>query len=143
MRVTIILGEDTDHPASEIMNSGPKSKGWESPRFGSFPQIMVLQFNSIAILKQIQFLSHQAKIATKIELFVYAPPPGSPIPPNSEIGNLKFNRIGYLSLDSNDRSKFTARELKSVYLDIPAVYLKVAFHKCHVNIHRNGFWPGC
>lgn len=131
--ITSILGEDEDHPASELLNSGPNSKGWESPRFGSFPQIIVLQLNNLSMLKQIQFLSHQVKIATKIELFVYAPTPGTPFPPASELGNLKFNRIGYLSLDSNERSKFTARELKSVYLDVPAYYLKVAFHKCHSN----------
>ena len=41
--------------------------------------------------------------------------------------------MGYLSLDSNERSGFQARELKSVYVDSLALLLKVVFHKCHVN----------
>lgn len=115
-----------------MLHSGPNSKGWESPRFSSFPQIIVLQLKNFAVLKQIQFLSHQAKIASKIELFIHAPQEGK-IPPVSELHNLKFKRIGYLSLDSNERSGFSARELKSVYIDIPACYLKISFEKCHVN----------
>lgn len=41
--------------------------------------------------------------------------------------------MGYLSLDANDRSGFQARELKSVYVDSPALLLKLIFHKCHLN----------
>ena len=119
-----------------MLHSGPNSKGWESPRFGSFPQILILQFKTPVVLRQIQFLSHQAKIATKIELFTYAPPTAQEPPSPEDLLNLKFKRIGYLSLDSNERTGFTARELKSVYIEAPAGYLKVALHKCHVNKHN-------
>ncbi len=95
--------------------------------------MLILQFKSLVILKQIQFLSHQAKIASKIELYTYAPQSTMELPNTEELPNLKFKRIGYLSLDSNERSEFTARELKSVYIDAPAAFLKVALHKCHVN----------
>eukprot|EP01022_Parablepharisma_sp_SALTPOND_P015298 TRINITY_DN214_c0_g1_i1.p2 TRINITY_DN214_c0_g1~~TRINITY_DN214_c0_g1_i1.p2 ORF type:complete len:889 (+),score=112.15 TRINITY_DN214_c0_g1_i1:7443-10109(+) len=132
----LIIGEDKDHPVTELLHSGPGSKGWESPRFGSFPQTIILQFKSLVVLRQIQFLSHQAKIATKIELFVYAPSTALQLPTPQDLPNLKFKRIGYLSLDSNERSGFTARELKSVYIEVPAYFLKVALHKCHVNKHN-------
>lgn len=46
---------------------------------------------------------------------------------------IQFKRLGYLSLDSNDRSGFQARELKSVYVDSLAIILKLIFHKCHLN----------
>lgn len=36
-------------------------------------------------------------------------------------------------MDSNERSGFQARELKSVYVDSPALLLKLVFHKCHMN----------
>ena len=39
----------------------------------------------------------------------------------------------YLSLDSNERSQFQARELKSVYVDVTAQWLKILLHKCHIN----------
>ena len=129
------LGEDKDHPVTELLQPGPNSKGWESPRFGSFPQTIILQFQHPVVIRQIQFLSHQAKIATKVELYVYVPT--SPQPPDpEEIPNLTFKRIGYLSLDSNERSGFTARELKSVYIEAPSYLLKILLHKCHVNKHN-------
>jgi len=84
------------------------------------------------MLRQIQFLSHQAKIATKIELFVYVPSSPQSISPD-QIPALTFKRIGYLSLDSNERTGFTARELKSVYIQEQAYLLKISLHKCHVN----------
>lgn len=44
-----------------------------------------------------------------------------------------FKRLGYLSLNSNERSQFQARELKSVYIDHRARFLRIKLHKCHVN----------
>lgn len=46
---------------------------------------------------------------------------------------IKFTKLGYLSLDSNERSQFQARELKSVYVDAVTLLLKLVFNKCHVN----------
>ena len=45
----------------------------------------------------------------------------------------QFKRLGYLSLNSNERSQFQARELKSVYIDHKARFLKIKLHKCHIN----------
>ena len=131
-RIVYCSGEDEDHPASELLKQGSHCKGWESARFCEFPQIVIVQFMGIIALKQIQFLSHQAKIATKIELFTYAPS-GKELPGPEMLQQLKFKRLGFLSLDNNERSNFTARELKSVYVDTPSLYLKVQCHKCHVN----------
>jgi centrosomal protein CEP104 len=36
-------------------------------------------------------------------------------------------------MDSNERSQFQARELKSVYVDDSAQFLRIVLHKCHVN----------
>ena len=49
------------------------------------------------------------------------------------LNEIEFKRLGYLSLDPNERSGFQARELKSVYVDSNAVLLKLIFHKCHLN----------
>ena len=38
-----------------------------------------------------------------------------------------------MTLDSNERSGFQARELKSVHIDVQAALLKLVFLKCHSN----------
>ena len=80
-------------------------------------------------LKQIQFLSHQSKIASKIDIYVYQEDHGV----KKQQDEIKYKKLGYLSLDSNERSGYQARELKSVYLDNVCTYMKLALHKCHVN----------
>ncbi len=46
---------------------------------------------------------------------------------------MKFARLGYLSLDNNERSGYKARELKSVYVDAVTLLLKIVFNKAHAN----------
>ena len=48
----------------------------------------------------------------------------------------KFKKIGFLALDSNERSNFQARELKSVYIDNNCQKLKIVLNKCHINAHN-------
>ncbi|MCQ2818179.1 MAG: hypothetical protein MJ252_13010 [archaeon] len=83
-----------------------------------------MEFPKIVQIKAIQFLSHQYNIATKIEIFIRAP------------GSEKFKKIGYLSLDSNERSNFQARELKTVYPDYQASQIKFNLLRCHTNSHN-------
>ena len=73
---------------------------------------------------QVQILSHQSKIATQIELFVGH---------GDSYESAHFRRLGYLSLNSNERSKYQARELKSVYVNAPGQYLRMLVHKCYIN----------
>lgn len=68
------------------------------------------------------------QIATRLEVHV-----GSASDRGSGDGNVKWRRLGGLSLDSNERSNFQARELKSVQLHAEADYLKIVIHQCHVN----------
>ncbi len=44
-----------------------------------------------------------------------------------------FTRLGYLSLDSNERSNYKARELKSVYVHTKGSYLKFVIKANHVS----------
>eukprot|EP00439_Symbiodinium_sp_Y106_P086689 s548_g35.t1 len=116
-------------PDRQMHLRGPRTKGWQTARFCDFPQEIGLQFETPVHLRQVQFLSHQSKIATKIDLYTAMPAAGQA----STYDGLSFKRLGYLSLDSNERSQFQARELKSVYVDVSAQYMKILFHKCHVN----------
>ena len=68
-----ILGEDSDYPVTELLDNSPQSRGWQSAKFCEYPQEIIVQFTNIVKLKQIQFLSHQAKIPQKIELYTFFP----------------------------------------------------------------------
>jgi len=103
----------------------PQTRGWQSPRFCEYPQEIGLQFTDGGVgISQVQLLSHQSKIASRIELFMGHGP---------DYFSCQFTRLGYLSLDSNERSSFKARELKSVYLKAKGGFMKLLMHKCHIN----------
>ena len=115
------------YPVKELNTHSPNTRGWQSPRFCDFPQEVGLQLSSQSRVTQVQLLSHQSKIATKIELFVGEGP---------SYGQASWRRLGYLSLDDNARSEYQARELKSVYIDASGGFLKLLVHKCYVNKHN-------
>lgn len=127
-RVVKCSSEDPEFPVSELLTHSSQTKGWQTARFCDFPQEIGLQFETPVHLRQVQFLSHQSKIATKIDLYTALPTGGE-----ASYEAVSFKRLGYLSLDSNERSQFQARELKSVYVDVSAQFIKILFHKCHVN----------
>lgn len=129
-KIVHCTSEDPEYPVSELLAHSSQTKGWQTARFCEYPQELGLQFETPVHLRQVQFLSHQSKIATKIELFTAMPAEGQQ---NTRYESAQFKRLGYLSLDSNERSQFQARELKSVYVDVSAQFLRIVLHKCHVN----------
>jgi len=121
-------GEDPEFVAAELNAHSPQTKGWQSPAFCSFPVELGLGFSEgEAQLSQLQILSHENKIATKIDVFVGR---------GSKYEMSSFQRLGHLSLDSNERSNFAARELKSVYIGKQGNFLKLLVHKNHLNKHN-------
>merc|ERR1719444_191377 len=97
--------EDPDYLVSELLQPhSNQSKGWQTARFCDFPQEICLQFETPVHLRQIQFLSHQSKIATKIELFT-----ASASNQGFNVDVAEWKRLGYLPLDNNERSQFQAR----------------------------------
>ena len=128
-RIVECSGEDPQHPVSELLTGSPQSSGWQSQRFCTFPQYITFQFMTPVRLKQLQFLSHENKIPTKLELYTAVGDYKS----NLSLNDTKFKKLGYLSLDTNEKSGFTLRELKTVYIEAPCVYLRIIFEKCHVN----------
>lgn len=124
-RVVFAASEDVDYPAAELNYHSPQTKGWQSARFCEFPQEIGLSFaDGLVNISQIQLLSHQSKIATRIELFVGT---------GDSYFDATYTRLGYLSLDSNERTQYKARELKSVYIRARGAFLKLVIHKCYAN----------
>lgn len=70
-------------------------------RYGEYPQEIGIQFtDGLVHIAQVQLMSHQSKIATKIELFQGT---------GDDYFTCQFTRLGYLSLDSNERSQHKVR----------------------------------
>ena len=136
-KIAACSSESSDHPVRELQSVHSQSRGWQSTRWCEFPQELVLQFPATVTLQQVQVLSHQFKIASRVELFMGTMPPGVPAP-TTGVAGVKWARLGHFSLDSNERSGYQARELKTVYVPraTEGKYLKLVLHKCHVNEHN-------
>ncbi|CAF1175141.1 unnamed protein product [Rotaria sordida] len=120
---------DEQHPASELNHHGPLVNGWQSSRFSSYPQELILQFENYVRLRRIQLLSHQYLIASKIEFFI-----GDCTTDDSiTLENARYTRLGYIELSTNERTDFKARELKSIHIDSEGIFLKLVIHKNYVN----------
>ena len=69
--------------------------------FCEYPQEIGVAFlDGVVNVSQIQLLSHQSKITTRIELFMGV---------GADYMHASFTRLGYLSLDSNERSDYKVR----------------------------------
>ena len=136
-KIVACTSEDNDHPVRELQEFHAQSRGWQSARWCDFPQALVLQFPGRVTLQQVQVLSHQFKIASRVEIFIGDMPPGVK-PPVSGAEGVEYMRLGHFSLDSNERSGFQARELKTVYVPRASegCFLKLLLHRCHVNEHN-------
>ncbi|KAL8020201.1 putative UVR domain, armadillo-like helical, TOG domain-containing protein [Plasmopara halstedii] len=128
--VVACTSEDVNFRATELNANAVNSKGYMTAKNCPYPQELVLQLqDGLCRLTQVQLLSHQSCITTKIELFVsqtllY------------EGDTTKFSRLGFLTLKANTESKYMARELKTVHIDHEAALLKLRIHACHVNEHN-------
>lgn len=161
--------EDSRASSSRPYGRDPP-KPWISRRFCDYPVELGLVFNGLIRLKQLQVLTHENRIPTKMEIFIGKGFRGVQhvleekelddtvekfFKHTSEINNanalsspfkegrslklrdrhaeietaaksrlqyyyerkIDWGRLGYLTLDSNQRSHYEAKELKSVYLD--------------------------
>jgi centrosomal protein CEP104 len=103
----------------------PNTRGWQSVKFSEYPQELGFAIDGSDVrLSQVQILSHQSKIASKIEIFIGQ---------GATYQTAQFKRLGYLSLDSNERSQYQARELKTVYIDYAGSFVRLIIHRNYVN----------
>jgi centrosomal protein CEP104 len=131
-KIVHVTGSDSGYPESELNEHTSQTKGWQSTRFCEYPQevgIEVLCDNFGCSISQVQILSHQSKIASKVELFL-----GN----GTDYHEAEYFRMGNLFLDSNEKSGFRARELKSVYLNENKNlrFIRLLIHSCHINKHN-------
>ncbi|KAG3084871.1 hypothetical protein PI124_g18264 [Phytophthora idaei] len=128
--VAACTSEDPAFPASELDKHADNSQGYMTAKNCPYPQELVLQLqDGLCRLTQVQLLSHQSHIATKMELFVSKSL-------SFEGDATRFSRLGFLTLKANTESRYMARELKTVHIDHEAALLKLRIHACHVNEHN-------
>lgn len=145
--VVWVSGQDPDHTKEELHRGSKESRGWQSPRNCSYPQQIILKISSVnelIELSKIQFLSHQSKIASKVEIVVADDFDGSnmdyPSTNTERQRSITFEdcrnirRLGYVSLNSNEQSQYQARELKSINITPQrAMFVKLILHDCWKN----------
>ncbi|OQR81004.1 hypothetical protein ACHHYP_16869 [Achlya hypogyna] len=119
-RVLSCSGEDPSGPAALLNDHDNTGTGYLTPKHCEYPQELVIELETTARVTQIQVLSHQCYIATKIELYL------------STDGET-FSRLGFMNLKSNKESQYTARELKTVHIDAVTHFIKFKLHQCYVN----------
>eukprot|EP01079_Euglenida_sp_SAG-EU17-18_P010883 gene10883-1977_t len=104
-------GNDSFFPVSELTRHSADVRGWASEKNCKYPQEIELMFSGKVKIDKIQFLSHESKIPTRVEVFAgRAEADGTPY------GGCKFKVLGYTSLSDNEKSKWRARELKTVHV---------------------------
>ena len=122
--------EDFEYPLLEL-NKGRKGKGWLSSRYCQFPQSIYIQFNQPVNVKQINILIHEKNIPNQIKFYTYCPISNDEIIKNYR--SLNFTYIGFIKMDSNQRSNYRAREFRKVYIDTNAFYIKLELGKNYLN----------
>ena len=116
----------------------PQTRGWQSIKNCPYPQTILLKLKSPTKrpprLAKLHILSHQSKIPKKIEILIASNYK------DDEDEILQFNhcqsirRLGYVVLDTNERTDFQARELKTIDVSFEkACFVKLIIHKCYVN----------
>ncbi|XP_033095811.1 centrosomal protein of 104 kDa-like isoform X2 [Anneissia japonica] len=120
---------ETGFSLKELEVHSPLVKGWQSSRFCTYPQEIILRLpNKVQVVK-LQILAHQFLIPTKIEFYV------GDIPTHrlESLHGARYKRLGYVTMSDNEKTGFKARELKSVHVNAIGQYLKIVIHKNFVN----------
>ena len=131
---------DDPFPATELLKEEEDTaalRGWQSAKNCKYPQMIILRFPCDVELSQLQILSHECKIASKVEVRVFSiardveEPLNLKSPPTFK--EVKYSKLGSVGFNSNEKSKYRSKERKTVHLKTVAYFLKLLFHKPHQN----------
>ena len=122
--------EDNEHPLRELLK-GVKGVGWFSSRFSQYPQEIYIQFTQPVFLKQINMVVHEKYIPSKIKFYTFYPDKSNEIIGNYH--NVQYKYIGFIKMDTNERSQFRARESRKVHVNTKALFFKIELGKNYTN----------
>jgi centrosomal protein CEP104 len=119
--VVSCTSDDPTHPISSIQCASIRSPGWQSSPSPRYPIEFILDLGTSADLETLQFVSHQYKIASRVDIYIAN-------------ADRQFQALGSFGFTDNARTNYAARELKSATLQgIKAHYLKISIPGCHPN----------
>lgn len=147
--VLFCTSEDPLHPISDLGRStgevkpgAPAPAGWQSARHGKTPQTLVLRFHGNVWLQQLRILSHEAKIATKVEVRVAKLTDDDDWDHPPSFRTIRFAKLGSVDFNSNEQSHFKSKERKTVHLKTEAYFLKLLFDRPFINAFNTGHQVG-
>ena len=133
--------QDPLHPINLLLEKNNNTKGgWLSNRYCIYPQEILIKFPSIVNIRQINILINESKIPKMIE-FINCIPVGEKNKfiinsnNNSRLipSEFMYENIGFIKLSSNTESNYKARELRKIYININAEYIKLKIHRNYIN----------
>ena len=131
LNYTIVnISSSEDDPNNLIGSMISFENSWSSERFCSYPQMVIIQFDSPVNLRQINIISHEKKISEKISFHSFCPQKDIFIP-NKNL--LNFENIGFINFNQNFASNYQVRELKRIFINIKSLYLKIELEKNYIN----------
>lgn len=114
------------NPASNIINSSPYSAGWISMPNSPLPQQVILDFGMNVLITQLQFVSHQTKIAADIMI--------STAKESSNWRVANFTDLEAFSFSDNSQNDYKAREIRTAnFANMKLRFLKLSFNRIHPN----------
>ena len=124
--VVYATSQSDQTPASNLVNASPYSAGWTSLPNAPMPQEIVVDFGSTVVITQLQFVSHQNKIASEIII--------STARDSSNWRVANFQDIGEFQFSDNRQNDYKAREIRTANVpNVKARFLKLTFTKVHAN----------
>ena len=122
--------QDNQHPLREL-KKGLAGHGWQSSRFCQYPQYMYVQFSQPVLIKRIDMVLHETNISSMIKFYSYVPKDKDEYISNYK--QAKYDYIGFIRTDNNERSNFEARESRKIYINSKSLFLKLEFEKNYFN----------
>ena len=120
--------------------AGDGSLGWRSKAAPRCPIEIGLQFDGRVKVSSVTLTAHQHLIPTSVELLVGAVVQRASASSSqtshtqADYVSATFQRLGFTRLDSNERSDFRAREVKTVHVnEATGHFLKLIVNAAHVN----------
>lgn len=129
--------EDKSFKCSALQTYQEDGDGWLSEENCLFPQVLVLRLHEnkdeICVIDRLEILSHEFCIAQTIEISIGHGSINGQMPSTfDECATIQ--KLGFVTMDSNEQSKFQDRELKSIPIGyLPIQFIKLTLQHCYEN----------
>ena len=125
--------EDKQYPLREL-KKGLNGSGWQSDRFCQYPQYIYIQFIQPTLIKRIELVLHEKNIPTKIKFYTFIPKTKDENISNYQ--NVKYEFIGYIKADSNEKTNYQLRESRKINVNCKSLFFKIELERNHLNSYN-------